>query len=243
MAGYLQASALKRMINYYLLLAFCPPHLVDAVSSACWQEHTLLAERAGMNLKAFIRQVVPEVSMHIVAFQQATRKPEEEVVRNFAERLMAADQNPEGAAAFQTAFSEVTSHPGRAKKTNRLHRQRGCDYCASPCRYGFFTLMSEPDFTVLASMLDAERTKLTAERDVVNVLWVFTRENLWNVLGMQGGHITPEHLGNLSYCMLLLAMAKSRMAMPEKELTAYQILNQQTIHRLGKNSINLAAPQ
>ena len=64
--------------------------------------------------------------------------------------------------------------------------------------------------------------------------------HLWQVLGVRAMYLQPFHLGNLSYCLLMLGTAKSRFAMKEKELTAYQALNQQTIDQLEQQSIVLS---
>ena len=102
--------------------------------------------------------------------------------------------------------------------------------------------MSEPDFKTLGAMLDAENQKPARERNAVNVLWAFTRAHLWQVLEARAGYIRPAHLGNLSYCLLMLGTARSRFALPETQIRIYQALNQRAIRRLGVTPINLEAP-
>ena len=123
----------------------------------------------------------------------------------------------------------IAIHPGRAKMSNRLHRNKGCSLCQAPCQYAFFTLISEPDFKSLLAMLGAENQKIAAERNPINVLWTYTTTHLWKTLEAQEGFISADHLGNLSYCLLMLGTAKSRFAMPEAQLTRFQEMNQNTI--------------
>ena len=78
-------------------------------------------------------------------------------------------------------------------------------------------------------MLGAENKKIAAERNPVNVLWTYTTTHLWNTLEAKEGFISADHLGNLSYCLLMLGTAKSRFAMPEAQLTRFQEMNQGTI--------------
>jgi hypothetical protein len=87
--------------------------------------------------------------------------------------------------------------------------------------------------------LDDENKKLVQERDAVKVLWTYTKKHLWNMLEVQDGIIRPEHLGNLSYCLLLLGTAKSRFALPEAQLRRYLEMNRMNIQRLGNTPIRL----
>jgi hypothetical protein len=242
MATPISATAVQQIINYYYLVSFCPPQHVGDLKKASRRMWGKLVKDAGLKSGAFADLVAPEVARRIVAFQQATRKPEQTAIQELTGLLKGADRNPEGAAAFQAAMGRVASHPGRAKAANRLHRQKGCAFCAAPCRYGYFTLMSEPDFKTLRAMLDAENQKLAMERNAVGVLWAYTRAHLWKVLGAREGYIRAGHLGNLSYCFLMLGTAKSRFALPEAQLRIYQALNQRAIRNLGATPINLVEP-
>ena len=180
--------------------------------------------------------------MRIVAFHQATRKPEKTVVQELTKLMKGADTNPKKTAAYQVKMREIAAHPGRAKADNRLHSQKGCRFCLAPCRYGYFTLMSEPDLKSLKTMLDAENKKIAQEQDAVKVLWTYTTAQIWNVLEAQEGFIEAYHLGYLSYCLLMLGTAKSRFALPEDHLKLYQIMNQVNIRRLHPTPINLVEP-
>ena len=88
-------------------------------------------------------------------------------------------------------------------------------------------------------MLDAENQKDPSQRDAVNVLWTYTTGHLWNVLGVNEGFISVDHLGNLSYCLLMLATAKSRFALPEQQLIKFQEMNQRTIQNWRPTQINV----
>lgn len=233
------AAAIAGMLNYYYMVSFCPPEYVGEIEKASQKMRTGFALEAGMELNAFNNLIAPELARRIVAFQEATRKPNEDAVKELTEVLIEADSSPDQAIAFQKCMRKMAAHPARAKPANRLHRMKGCDFCTNPCRYAFFTLMSEPDFKKLQMMLDVENQKLAQERNAVHVLWFYTREHLWKALGSKKGYISPAHLGNLSYCLLLLGTAKSRMALPEKQLVLYQSLNQRAIHDLGISPINL----
>jgi hypothetical protein len=243
MAKPIGAAAVQWSINYFYLVSFCPQGHVTELKKAGQQTQARLARQAGLKPKAFVEQIAPEVARRVVAFQQATRKPEEAVVQELAGALLSADESPQGAAAFQAAMRGVATHPGRARKDHRLHRQKGCGLCVAPCLYGFFSLMSEPDFKPLMAMLDAENQKPSRERNAVNVLWAYTRAHLWQTLGAQSGYIYPVHLGNLSYCLLMLAIARSRFALPEDHIELYQALNQRAILSLGATPIDLAPPK
>ena len=229
-------TTIKQLINYFYLLSFCPPDYVSELKKASQP----VRKRYGLDKEAVLEPAISEAAMRIVAFQQATRQPESFAVQELAEVMKEADQSTEKLDVFQQTMREIALHPGRAKAANRLHRQKGCAFCNAPCQYGFFTLMSEPDFKVLKTMLDAENQRLAQQRNPVKALWTFTGAHLWQVLGVQAGFIGASHLGNLSYCLLMLGTAKSRFAMKEKELTAYQTLNQQTIETLISNPIVLS---
>ncbi len=221
--------AIKKMISYYYLVAFCPPAHISALKKASQKMRTALAKQSGLKMADFVKAVAPEVGQRMAAFQQATRQPDQETVDNLITAIIEADSKPEKTAEYQALMKAVAIHPGRAKMSNRLHRQKGCSLCQAPCQYGFFTLISEPDFKTLLSMLGAENQKIAAERNPVNVLWTYTTTHLWKTLEAQEGFISADHLGNLSYCLLMLGTAKSRFAMPEAQLTRFQEMNQNTI--------------
>ncbi len=232
-------TAIKGMISYYYLVAFCPPAHIKQLKKASQKTRRALAKADGLKVKEMTDLVLPEVAHRMAAFQGATREPDQETVDQLIKVLKSADTNPEKAAAYQKVMAGIAIHPGRAKLTNRLHRKKGCQFCQAPCQYGFFTLISEPDFKALLAMLGAENKKLAAERNPVNVLWTYTTTHLWKTLGAQEGFISADHLGNLSYCLLMLGTAKSRFAMPEAQLTRFQELSQNTIRNWQPAQINV----
>lgn len=239
MENPLHPEAIKKMIGYYYLVSFCPPGYIDVLVEASEKMKKRLADANGCAIEELSERVAPEVAQRIIAFQMATREPDTEAVDALTEMLKIADSGPEEVAAFQGILQLIYSHPGRAKLNNRLHRKKGCVFCKVPCRYGFFTLISEPDFKTLQAMLDEENQKLAQERDAVKVLWTYTKKHLWGVMETKDGIILSEHLGNLSYCLLLLGTAKSRFALPEAQLRRYQEMSQVNIQRLGNTPIRL----
>lgn len=239
MVKTIHPAAIKKMISYYYLVSFCPPRYIDILKEASLELRNRLAEGAGCKMQEFKDLVVPEVARRISAFHLASREPDPEAVEALVEVMKIADNGPKETAAYQGIMHLVSSHPNRAKLTNRLHRKKGCIFCTAPCRYGFFTLVSEPDFKALQSMLDEENQKLAQERDAVRVLWTYTKHHIWHVLETENGIINPEHLGNLSYCLLLLGTAKSRFALPETQLRRYQEMRRASIQRLKNTPLLL----
>ena len=242
MAKSASKKAISKMVCYYYLVSFWTPEYIGELKKASRKMRSKLAKETGLPMKEFIDLVVPEVASRVMAFHSAAPVPEEEAVKELTRVMKGADNNPKKAAAFQAAMRVVAAHPGRAKVNKRLHKNKGCQFCVAPCQYGYFSLMSEPDFIALKAMLDEENNKIAEERNAVNVLWTYTREHFWSVLEKQEGYISAYHLGNLSYCLLILGIAKSRFALPEKELLTFQALNQRTIRNLGSTDIDLVAP-
>jgi hypothetical protein len=227
MSSRIPANLIRRTIGYYYLAAFCPPTYLGQ-----FRQHSLilranLARAAGMQEAPFFGAAVPEVSWRIVAFHQQTREPDRKLVQQLVQVCLASVSSPQALAAFQACMGEVAALPGRAKPTNRLHRRKGCALCAAPCKYGFFTLVSDPQFRVLRQLL--EQPDASGSRDVVHILWTYTTSHLWQTLGARQGFVSADHLGNLAYCLLLLATARSRRPMPEPQLRAFQERNQARI--------------
>jgi len=222
-------DVMMKTISYYYLVNYCPPSHVGDLVVAAQGLRGSLAEATGMEVPAYFEAALPEVCWRIVAFHQASREPDPEVVQALVEVGSKADSSEAGAQKFQAAMADIAANPGRAKPDNRLHRHKGCRFCAAPCRYGYFSLVSEPVFKRLLGMLESENEKPAQSRDPVNVLWTYTMTHLWSVLGIREGFIRADHLGNLSYCLLMLATAKSRFALPEKQLQAFQTMNRDMI--------------
>ncbi|MGD8822679.1 MAG: hypothetical protein PVG63_06210 [Anaerolineales bacterium] len=239
MQSTIPADIMMRTISYYYLVNYCPPSQVGALKEAAQPLRAALAEGAGKGEEEYFPFAAPEVGWRVTAFHQATREPDADIAQALADAVVKADASADEAAAFQNVMADLASHPGRAKLDNRLHRQKGCKFCMAPCRYGFFTLVSDPAFQNMLAMLSAEMEKQPELRNPVNVLWTYTATHLWRTLGVREAFIRADHLGNLSYCLLMLATAKSRFAVPEKQLQAYQAMNQDTIRNWRPASIDV----
>ncbi len=201
------------------------------ISQTIWRLYLAFYSRpdAGQ-LKVFKQQLGDDLDdalraacEHIVGFQAAARYPASDLVSGLAAAARSADSSPEACRAFQAQLDGLTRHPGRAKPENRLHRKRGCRLCQAPCRYGYFALLSAPNFEPLTELLRAQAS------DPVQALWDFTQDHLAALFGPDHESIRPEHLGNLAYCLLALATAKSRYPFPEETMRKFQALNQARI--------------
>jgi len=227
MPPQIPANIIKGTIDYYYLAAFCPPAYLDRFKQHSRGLRESLARGAGVEIGAYLVSVIPEVCWRIVAFHEQTREPDRKRVLTLTQAALNAESNPQALAVFQARMREVAALPERAKPANRLHRRKGCALCAAPCRYGFFTLVSDPVFAPLRKML--EEGAESGRQDVVHALWTYTTSHLWRVMGARQGFVSVDHLGNLAYCLLLLATARSRRPMPEAQLRAFQELNQARI--------------
>jgi len=226
------AQSLKKTICYYYLLAYCPPAEVSELKKIAQPLREGIANLAGMKMTEYFKKAAPEVSHHIVAFHQNTRDPGGEWVEEMTSKVSVADKSPEEAEAFQEMLGLVSRLPQRAKPENRLHHRRGCQFCAAPCHYGYFTLVSEPSFVNFQGYLEHELGNPTEQRKPVMAVKSFALTHIVSVLGAPDGviHIHHEHLANLAYCLLALATAKSRLPAPEKQLKLFQQANQYFSH-------------
>ncbi len=222
------AQSLKKTICYYYLLAYCPPAEVSELKKIAQPLREDMTKLAGMEMTDYFKKAAPEVSHHIIAFHQNTRDPDGEWVEELTGRISVADENPENAQAFQEMLGLVSRLPQRAKPENRLHHRRGCQFCAAPCYYGYFSLVSEPNFANFKGYLEDELENPTEYKKPVMAVKSFALTHIVGVLGAPDGviHIHHEHLANLAYCLLALATAKSRLPVPEKQLKLFQQANQ-----------------
>ena len=200
-------STIKRTVIYLYLLSFTLPEQVSELPP--------LREELGEDWS----RAVEAAARLMVAFQQASRNPDTELVAG----LTRADSSPEACRAFQEKMDALAQLPGRAKMENRLHRKRGCRLCETPCRYGYFSLLTEPDFSVLHKML-GEQPGVP-----VQTVWQFTLMHLAKSLALGRWYIGAHHLGNLAYCLVSLATAKSRYPFPEAQMKKFQAMNQEMI--------------
>ena len=224
--GPASVEAMKEMIAYFYLLSYCSPEQIGQYQKVLAPMRQQIAGKSGLCEKDCFSQAFPEACWRIVAFHQATRQPDAKFVDRLVETGRDLGENAGNWVAFQTLMAEIAVLPGRAKLENRLHRNKGCKYCAAPCRYGYFSLVSEPRFGQLQEMLAAEVKKPPADQSPWRLINDFTLSSLARLTGIQKNYIRIEHLANLSYCLLLLGMAKSRMALPDEQLRQFQAANQ-----------------
>lgn len=229
----LSAESIKKTIAYFHLLSFCPADKLADFKRTTAPMLKDLAGKAGLEEKAYLAQALPEVCQRIVAFHQATREPDPELVKALVEAARTADKNPKSLAAYQEHMSRIAAMPGRAKPENRLHRSKGCRFCAVPCRYGYFTLVSDPQFSLLQKNFAEEAGKPVSKQTPLIPVYAFAVDHLLNISGTLEGYCEKTHVGNLAYCLLLLGMTKSRMAFPEAQARLFQEANQEFIRRQG----------
>lgn len=222
------AESLKKTICYYYLLAYCPPERVKELKEAAQLLREDIAKQSGMKVTETFNKAAPEVAHHIVAFHQNTRDPDEEWVEELTARISVADESPEKALAFQVMLGLVSRLPQRAKPDNRLHHRRGCQFCAAPCHYGYFSLVSEPRLDELKNLIKLELGKSPEYMKPISAVKSFALTHIEELLGINRGAILihNEQLANLSYCLLALATAKSRLPVPEKQFQLFQAANQ-----------------
>jgi hypothetical protein len=225
------AEALKQAIAYFYLLCFCPPASVFDFKRNTAPFRRATAKSAGMGEEAFFKKALPEICRRIVAFHEGSREPDQALVAGLEKAAREADQNPANLIAFQIEMSKIARSKARALLENRLHRKKGCQFCRVPCRYGYFSLVSDPAMNRLKEMLEAETKKPAASQSPLTPLYGFTIQHLSRLAGVERNFIHVEDLVNLSYCLLMLGMAKSRLAVPEEQLRLFQAANQEFIRR------------
>ena len=219
------AENLRKAIIYFQLLSFCP-----AERAADFMQNTLpnrqaLAASAGMSETEYFDLVLPEVCRRIISFHQARREPDPEQVTALAGAARQAYADPARAGKFKEQMDRAAALPGRARPENRLHRNKGCAFCRSACRYGYFSLVSEPPIKQLQDLLRAEAAKPVAGQSALGPLYHFTLSHLTGLADGQKIYIDIRSLADLSYCLLMLGMAKSRLATPTRQLELLQTAN------------------
>ena len=225
----LSIEGLQATIGYLYLLSFCPLERILEFKQAGAPLRAGLALKSGLPTADYFQQAVPEACRRIVAFHHGTRRPDDGTVNELIESARLAHVNSTGAAIFQSQMEKVATSPKRAKHDRRLRSDRGCQFCATPCRYGYFIVVSKPNFDLLNKLMDAEAQKPPDEQDPLKAAWGFATGHLWRTLGTEQGYISATHLGNLAYCLLSLGMAKSRYPLPEGQYQAFQEANQALI--------------
>lgn len=228
------ADLVKKTISYLYLVSFCPPSQLAEFTPAITPLFQALLKTSGMDEQTFNIQVLPQACHHMVAYSMATRYPDEKSIVFLLKAAINATASPEALQNFQTTVAELSGLPGRAKMDNRLHRNKGCRLCNSACFYGYFSLVSDPKMNLLQNMLKEEAAKPAQECSPLVVLYTFAMLHLASLTGMRQVLIRPDALANLSFCLLLLSMAKSRLPLPEQQLRLIQAGNQEYIRRNQK---------
>ncbi len=225
---------LKKTIAYFYLIAYCVPERIGDFNRATAPMRKELAAQAGMQEAAYFKHAIPQVCRRIVSYQQGNREPDAKLVESLADAAGNANNTPKATAAFQAKIAEISSLPGRATPENRLHRNKGCSLCRAACKYGYFTLISDPQFLALQELMATETHKPANEQSALLPLYGFTANHLAGLAGVLESFVGIEHLAGLSYCLLLLATAKSRQAVPEAQLKILQAANQEFIRRYSR---------
>jgi hypothetical protein len=138
-APRIPADVLKRTIAYFYLVAYCPPEALNDLARAGAPLRRRLALEAGMGESEFFKLALPEVCDRIAAYHEHSRAGDPQRVAALLKTATAAGRSVEGAKAFQAEMTSVAGLPERAKPDNRLHRRKGCAFCAAPCQYGYFS--------------------------------------------------------------------------------------------------------
>ena len=229
MKSSFSASVITKTLHYYYLLSFCPPEKMDSLNQSAEALLEAVNSECAEDRDPCLQRLCREAASRILSFHTASRYPDDELVNVLADSMFYANDSPENLRRFHSLMEETALHPGRAAPENRLHRRKGCRFCETPCRYGYFSLVSDPDFRLLQKMLEEENKKPAGDQDPIRATWAYGSIHLWKILGVKQGFITPYHLGNMTFCLLMLATAKSRFALPEKQITLYQAANQKLI--------------
>ncbi len=220
--GAISVEALKATIAYFYLLSFCPPARIAEWSRDWAPRRKVLAESAGLGEEAYLKIIAPEVCRRIVSFHQVSREPSRDLIDALATVAGQATSSPGAAERFQQEMAKVARLQPRAGMEGRLHRKKGCQFCQAPCFYGYFTLISDPQFKLLQELFAAEARKPRGQQNPWNPCLAFTRRHLRDLAGPAAEVIETRHLVNLAYCLLMLSMAKSRMPLPERQLQLMQ---------------------
>lgn len=237
MKNSLTAKKVKNTITYLYLLSFLPPNRIDDFKQYIAPIYKKPVHPADLKKKVPLEKALPDACFRIVAFQQAKREPDLELVNALLKTALKAEKDEKSLEAFKEQIDFLSDFPGRAKMENRLHRNKGCRYCTHPCRYGLFTLVSDPDFSRLQGFLAAEAQKPGTTQTPLLPVYLFTIEHLMNLSGSKNVFYERKQVANLAFCLLMLAMAKSRMAFPEAQIKLFQDANQKFIQQVTSGRI------
>ena len=91
--------------------------------------------------------------------------------------------------------------------------------------------MSNPQFGHLQELMAEESAKPASGQSPLSPAMGFTVSHLLDFTGEPEGFMRIEDLANLSYCLLIWGMARSRLVLPENYLRLFQTANQEFIRR------------
>jgi len=219
MTKQISTVTISKTISYLYLLSYSPPENIDQFRAVMVE----FRQQLGADIWDDAIQVACE---HIVSFHSASRQLDLDLVSGLVAAARTADADSEAARAFQAQMDEISQLSGRAKPNNRLHRKRGCRLCQKPCRYGYFSLISAPNFEQLPSIIKKHPSQ------PIRALWHYTIQHVVATLGIGGFSINATDLGDLAYCLLSLATTKSRYPFPEAQMKKFQTLNQAAIRQM-----------
>jgi len=231
MSSPLPAESIKNTIAWLHLLSYCPPAKVVDFNKIADPLIKALADVAGLKPGEYLDLAIPQACLLMVAYHQASREPEKEIVDELVKTALPASKDAKSLTAFKARMDEIAALPGRAKRENRLHRNKGCNLCAAPCRYGYFTLISDPDFSELQRLFAAETEKSVSGQSPLSPVYTFTITHMLGITASDKGFCEKNHFANLAFCLLMLSMAKSRLAFPEEQVRLFQVSNQAYIQR------------
>jgi len=231
MTTKIPVESIKKSIAYLYLLSFYQPEGLNQVKGNLSPLLEQMASASGMKQNEYLENALPEACQRIVSYHQASRESDPEMVIALLTAAHKADKDVASLTTFNTLMKQLSALPGRAKPENRLHRKKGCQLCTAPCRFGFFTLVSDPDFSKLQELFNTESEKPAVVQSPLTPVYLFTVDHLVSLSGSTNGIYERENLANLAFCLLMLAMAKSRMAFPEAHIRLFQQTNQEFIRR------------
>jgi len=223
------ADNLREAIIYFQLLSFCPSGRAADFLQNTRGTRKALAASAGMTEGEYFDLVIPELCRRIIGYHQASREPEPTLTALLSEAARRALIDPAMVPGFHEQMDRVAALPGRAKPENRLHRYKGCALCRSACRYGYFSLVSEPPVRQLQDLLKAEMAKPIAGQSAIVPLYNFTLGHLSALAQGQKIYIDIRRLADLCYCLLMLGMARSRLVPPTRQLELLQAANLENV--------------
>src|SRR3990172_179035 len=233
--AHLTAGTLQATIGYLHLLSFCPPNRAWELRLASEPLRKGLGLRGGLSADEFLAAAQPEACRRIVSFHERTREPRPAVVVSLVEMAGLAEKGPVGVQILAEGMAVLAGLPGRAKPDNRLRRNKGCQLCVAACRYGYFNLVTRPNYSLLRGLLEQEAAKPADQQDPLGTLWTFAIGHLWRTLGVELAYISASHLGNLAFCLLTLGTSQARRPVPEQEYGLLQQANQKLIQTWPQN--------